>query len=311
MEKCSRCGRTEQEVRLFDGIYVNDMTRICEKCSLIAGIPIIKRPSTGQLKSSEKPYGVRERLMRMNHLDSQNKSEKSPYEELKELENQPELERPEDLVFKLVDNFHWIIQTERRRKGLTTKQLADVLHESENAIKLLEKKIVPSKAMDLIRALEQFFKISLIRRDILDKIEEQKKQEDKVNAFVLQKKTEIIKKQESPIIGSIKTQSYTPGSYRSRSDSKESKMNELQRQTDKIEKDFSFDVKSRQQVGEEQTDRFGKEDVDYLKKKISKEKPKSSAPSIYELMKRKEERDKDLVGKDIEVLEDKPKDFEM
>jgi len=311
MERCTRCGRTEQEVRLFDGIYVNDMTKICEKCSLIAGIPIIKRPSANQLKSSEKPYGVRERLMRMNHLSGEDKSEKSPYEELRELENKPELERPEDLVFKLVDNFHWIIQTERRRKGLTTKQLADSLHESESAIKLLEKKIVPSKAMDLIRSLEQFFKISLIRRDILDKIEEQKKQDDKVNAFVLQKKTEIIKKQESPIIGSIKTQSYTPGSYRSRLESKESKINELQRQTDKIEKDFSFDVKSRQQVGEEQTDRFGKEDVDYLKKKISKEKPKSSAPSIYELMKRKEERDKELVGKDIEVLDEKPKDLDM
>jgi hypothetical protein len=57
---------------------------------------------------------------------------------------------------------------------------------------------------------------------------------------------------------------------------------------------MEFETKTREEVGEEQTDRFGREDMDSLKRKIYPEKPKNTTPSIYELMKKKEERDKKL-----------------
>jgi ribosome-binding protein aMBF1 (putative translation factor) len=299
MEKCSRCDRSAEEVRLFDGISVNDSIKICEKCSLIAGVPIIKRPSTSQLKDSERPYGVRERLNRMAHLAKNEKKIKSSYEEIKELESRPELEQPEDLVFKLVDNFHWIIQTERRRKGLSPKQLADAIHESESAIKMLERGIVPSKSIDLIRTLEQFLKVRLIRRDLLDALEEKKLEEEKVNRFILQKKNEIIKKQDSLVLG-VRPTSRT---------SQDSRVRDLQRQSDNINRDFSFSKKSSEDIGKEQMEDIGKEDTDYIKRKVYGEKPKSRPPSIYDLMKKKEERDRGVLGRDIEILEDKPKDI--
>jgi ribosome-binding protein aMBF1 (putative translation factor) len=302
MEKCSRCFRNSEEVKLFDGIYVNDVVKICEKCSLISGMPIIKRPSSDQLKKSEKPYGVRNRLERMAHLQAHEKQEKSSFDSIKELETKPELEKPEDLVFKLVDNFHWIMQTERRRKGLTPKQLADSVNESESAIKLLEKGVVPNKSLNLIRTLEQFLKVRLIKRDFLDSISEKKAEENKVSNFILQKKNEIIQKEITQVnpAKSKPVPNFSPGQYRART-SGDLDIRNLQRQTDKIEHDFSFSVKSREQVGEEQTDRFGKEDTDYLKRKIAKEN-KSSTPSIYELMKKKEARDKEISGKDIEIF---------
>jgi ribosome-binding protein aMBF1 (putative translation factor) len=311
MEKCSRCGRTGEEVKLFDGIYVNDSVRICEKCSLIAGIPIIKRPSTEQLRDSERPYGVRTRLLRMNHLESGEKKEKSSFEKLKELESRPDLERPEDLVFKLVDNFHWIIQTERRRKGFTTGQLAASISESESAIKLLEKGMIPSKSLDLIRALEQFLKVRLIKRDIIDALDEKKREDDKVSSFILQKKSEIIKKQESSVLGLAKpAPNFSPGQYRSKTENRDSKMQTLQRQSENIDKDFSYNRKTKEEVGREQVESIGKEDTAYIQRSIRKEQSKSGAPSIYDLMKKKEEKDKSMLGKDIEVLEDKPKSLE-
>lgn len=309
MEKCSRCGRTSEEVRLFDGIYVNDTVRICEKCSLIAGVPIIKRPNIDQLKNSEKPYGVRERLSRMAHFATGEKKMKSSYEEIKELESNPNLEQPEDLVFKLVDNFHWIIQTERRRKGLSAKQLADTIHESESAIKMLEKGVVPSKSLDLIRTIEQFLKVRLIKRDMIDSLEEQRRQEEKINNFITQKKTEIIKKQESPILSSSNSEKNIQKTNFIHKVDSYARIRELQRQTDRIEGDFSFSKKSRDEIGREQTEDIGKENTSFIKRKVFEEKTKTKTPSIYDLVKEKEERDKNLVGKDIELLEDKPKDM--
>ena len=313
MEKCSQCGRTEEQVKLFDGFSVTDTIKICEKCSLVNNIPIIKRPSVLQLKDSERPYGVRPRLMRMAHLGDEARKEKSAYEELREIEGNPELEQPEELVFKLVDNFHWIIQTERRRKGFTTKQLADAIHESENAIKLLEKAIVPSKSLDLIRGIEQILNIRLIKRDMIEQIEEQKKRnmlaeemmakrqaprvitEDPERGITIENPGKIAPK-DRPI--SLKSQEANQFNIR-----------DLQMLNEKIDKDFEFEHKSREEVGKEQMEDIGKEDTEQIKRNIFREnRPKNSTPTIYDLMKKKEEKDKTtLVGSDIQIVEDKAK----
>ncbi|MEK6885449.1 MAG: hypothetical protein AABX17_00615 [Nanoarchaeota archaeon] len=300
MEKCVRCGRNSDEVRLYDGISISGNMRLCERCALLSNTPIIKRPSTGQLKDSEKPAGVRERLMRMNHLDNGEKKEESVFEEIKKLESQPDLERPEDLVFKLVDNFHWTLQTERRRKGFTTKQLADALKESEEAIKLLEKGIVPSKSLDLIRSLEQFLNIRIIRRDLIEEIEEKRKNEERVNALLSVNKPEIVP---ASIGGNILEES-RPISLKY-NEAEQFKIRDLQRLNEKIDNDFEAQKKSVEQVGNEQLSSFGKEDTEHIKKQIfPKEKPKSTTPSIYELMKKKEERVKVLSGSDIQIIDE-------
>ena len=298
MERCSVCGRSEDEVKLFDGIYVNDSAKICERCSLTSGIPIVKRPSIGQLKESEKPFSVRSRLTRIAHLPDQEKKEKSAYEKLKEISENPVLEKPEadELVFKLVDNFKWAIMTARRRRGLSAKQLAEAIGESESAINMLEKGIVPSKSMSLIRTLEQYFGIVLIKRDFLDKIQEEKIRKAKEEGIVVieEKKTEksVISAQSQPAAPPARP------AYNSQ-------IRDLQRQSEKIDKDFSFEKKTKDDVGKEQVEALGKEDTEYLKRTVYKSSmAKSSSgdtPTIYDLVKKKEEREKGMIGKDIEL----------
>ncbi len=290
MEKCNSCGRTGEEVRLFDGFYVNNTVKICERCSLINNIPILKRPSTNQLKESEKPYAVRQRLMQMAHMKTDEIKPEFIYDKLREMNEKPEIEKPvaEELVFKLKDNFHWQIQMERRRKGLTPRQLAEALHESESAIIMLEKGIVPSNSLNLIQGIEQLLHIQLIKRDFLDRIEQEKKD----NAFRLE--------EEFPSITEIKSSSQTAENIQQ----KQIQIRDLQRLSETIEKDFEYSKKTKEEVGQEQMEDIGKEDTEAIKKNLIKNslKARGEVPTIYDLMKKKEEREKaSMTGADIEL----------
>ena len=73
-----------------------------------------------------------------------------------------------------------------------------------------------------------------------------------------------------------------------------------------IDNDFEFKSKTWEQVGEEQTEKMGRENMNYMNKTIVKAglKKRGNVPTIYDLMKRKEEKDKtSIVGKDIEIVE--------
>lgn len=308
MEKCVRCGKSEDEIRLFDGISISESIKICERCSLISNIPIIKRPSASQLKESEKPFGVRQRLMQLAHISPVEKKEKTVLDSLKEIESKPEVEKPDDLVFKLVDNFHWKIQTERRRKGLTAGQLAQTIGQSENAILLLEKGIVPGNSMDLIHCLEQILKVKLIKRDLIEQIEEKKLLEQKRDLEIARIKREgfVPTPVSKPVIPTKIPEKNTPLSL-NKKETENFKIQDLQRLSAKIDADMEFDKKTREQVGDEQLDRFGKEDLDSLKRKIYPPvKSKNTTPTIYDLMKKKEEKDKlGIKGQEIQVVNDK------
>ena len=80
---------------------------------------------------------------------------------LKELEKNPEKELPEKEKLNLIEHFHWEVMKARRRKGLSQKQLANAISESEIAIQMIEKAKLPENSESLIRKLEQFLRISL------------------------------------------------------------------------------------------------------------------------------------------------------
>ena len=357
MEFCIRCKKSEEEVRLFDGIYITEPVKICERCSLLAQVPIIKRPTPEQLKESEKPFGVRQRLTRIMGISPENKKEKSLVEELREIEKVEQIKpTQDDLVFKLVDNFKWIIQTQRRRKGVTVKQLAEQTGESESAILMLEKGIVPSKSLDLIIKIEQALNINIIKKDLLEKIEEQKKiekkrrildEEERERRLAQEKEEEkknLLKNPEINPLGKdnafedkMKQEEGTEMVKEAINEEKDSKALEhekvyntpmrpvdfrrvnpkdytiadLKRIDAQIDEDFSYNKKSKEEVGAEQFESFGKEDTTKINRKIREQEEKKhpdkykSTPSIYDLMKKKEERDKQMTGKDIEVIPDK------
>jgi len=179
-ESCFRCERSRKEVKLLDAIYQNDMVKICERCALTEPVPIIKKPTTSQLRESEKRYTVYQRLKVLSGQKKEEKPTKSILDELRKLDEDPNLEKPEpEKESDLVDNFHWEITRNRRNKGLSQRQLAWALGESETAIKMLEKGELPEEPEKLIRKLEQFLQIKLRERTEQELEEEKRKLESR------------------------------------------------------------------------------------------------------------------------------------
>ena len=337
--------RGDEEVKLFDGFYVNESVRICEKCSLISNIPIVKRPTPSQLKTSEKAsFNMKKRLRILAGLDKKEEEDKTLAQEIKKFQENPELEKPEDLVFKLVDNFHWIIQTERRRKGLYLRQLAQSIGESESAIKMLEKGIVPNNALELIQKIEQFLKIKLVKKDYYDKIisenvrafgtkhvmpisppvilkttslfggskmridaRDMKKEEadDMVKQAIMTEKNKAVVAKEKIEGIPLRTESF-------RKERTGIGLAEFKKIEDNASRSFEIEnMKTRAEIAREQFEDFGREERN-MGKKISWGQPASGAsevvaekirtgktPTIYELFRLKEEKNKKMSGKEI------------
>jgi len=162
VERCVRCNINGDEVRLFDAIYEGRMGSLCERCSIIENIPIIKKPDSSQLRDSEKGVGVYPRMKRLAGIKDSKGAETFFIEDkLKELNENPVLEVPEKDKLNLIEHFHWEIMRNRRRKGLSQKKLAETLGESEIVIQMIEKAKLPENAEQLIKKLEQFFQVKL------------------------------------------------------------------------------------------------------------------------------------------------------
>ena len=183
MDECFICGVSEEKTRLFDAISDEGIAKICEKCAINEGIPLIKKPTTFQIKESERPKGsVYERMKRVSGFREREEKDIRKFSierkdvSLRELvdrnykKNIPELKPRTDLV----DNFHWAIMTGRRRKKLSQKQLAEQIGESEDAIKMAEHGILPEDDK-LIKKFEAFLEIIILKRKIIsEKIETKK-----------------------------------------------------------------------------------------------------------------------------------------
>jgi ribosome-binding protein aMBF1 (putative translation factor) len=161
MQSCDICGITSTEVRIFDAIYDLRMSSLCERCSIIENIPIIKKPNSEQLKDSE-TIKVSERMKDLSGIREPDKPDTFFKEDmLRELDNNPNLELPEKENLNLIDNFHWEVMKQRRRRGLSQTQLSESLGESEIAIQMIEKSKLPENSRRIINKLEQVFQISL------------------------------------------------------------------------------------------------------------------------------------------------------
>jgi len=180
MEACFRCNRNGKKVRLLDAIYENGMVKVCERCAVTESIPIMRKPSTSQLKEAEKEYTVYQRLKKLAGMEEEKEQGEGVLAQLRRLDENPELEKPaEKKPFNLIDNFHWHVQRERRNKGLSQKQLGWALGESETAVKIIEKGELPEDPEKLIKKLEQFFQTKLRERTEEELEEERRKEEEK------------------------------------------------------------------------------------------------------------------------------------
>jgi len=169
--KCSICGISDAQRRVFQVVSPKEIIFVCEKCAAEEGFPIVK---TKKVEPEEKGR-VKTVYERMSELSGVKPREPEPFELRKQEKdlrrivntNYEEKMKKQAINLKsrpdLVDNFHWIIMRVRRVKGLTQGQLAERIGELEATIKMAEQGIVPEGYV-LIDKLERFLKVKLIKQ---------------------------------------------------------------------------------------------------------------------------------------------------
>tara|TARA_Y100000034_G_scaffold111629_1_gene144872 strand:- start:2246 stop:2917 length:672 start_codon:yes stop_codon:yes gene_type:complete len=216
MDECYKCGALGERTLLFDAVSEDGIIKICRRCSSKEDIPIIKKPSNLKLKESEKNQTVYDRISKISGVNKQN-----IFEQKKELLKRQEtnlkdiVDRNFIVNFKqekeskddLINNFHWIIMRARRAKKLTQAQLAEEIEESDVAIQMAEKGVLPEDNFRFINKLENFLGVRLLKEEVAEKIKEQKKLEfdkDATRELTISDLQEMKEKRESEILGDVK-----------------------------------------------------------------------------------------------------------
>ncbi len=179
MVECYRCGKSGNEVVLFEAISKEGVVSICEDCSKQDSIPVIRRPTQLQLTESKHPFTVYERLSSMAGLNAKEHKQKvsgakeqvsgkettlrdlvdKNYQKKKEVQQLKPQSQPE-----LIDNFHWVVMRTRRLKKLTQGQVAKEIGEPESSIKMIESGVLPENPHTLINKLESFLWIKIKKK---------------------------------------------------------------------------------------------------------------------------------------------------
>ena len=168
VEKCVRCGVREDQIKLFDTIYEGKANCICERCSIIENVSILERPDSDKIKESNRVIDVYERMRRLTGMAPEKKESEERKKRLEELNKNPQLEIPQKKTIELVDHFHWEIMKCRRRKGLSHNQLGELIGEPGFSIEMIEKGNLGENAETLIKKLENFFNIKLVKLNSFD-----------------------------------------------------------------------------------------------------------------------------------------------
>jgi len=184
--ECSKCGVSGSKTRLLDVISREGIVKLCEKCFLEENMPLVRKPANFQLKDSviipksSVKKTVYERLSEISGVQNRKIPEK-------ELLNKQETTL-KDIVNKnfeiisgeggsaedLIDNFHWVIMRARRLKHLTQGQFAKAIAEPEAAIKAIEKGFLPKNNYRLIKKIENYLQIKLLKKETEQKQEFEK-----------------------------------------------------------------------------------------------------------------------------------------
>ncbi|MEK6945284.1 MAG: hypothetical protein AABW63_00645 [Nanoarchaeota archaeon] len=185
MAQCARCGLDGTKVRLLIAISSNEgLIPICEGCNAHEELPVIRRPTTYQLKEAERPSSVYARLSNMAKLNPTEHRRKLNIPEpkartfsspastketsLREIVDkqyktkQTQVDK-KDVPLNLVPNFHWALKMARRAKKLSVAQVAKEIGESEAVIEMAERGVLPQDDFRIVNKLETFYKIKITK----------------------------------------------------------------------------------------------------------------------------------------------------
>ncbi len=169
---CYFCEASGSKVRISEVISSKGIVGACDLCIFKENLPVLRRPTTFQLKEAERPNRV---------YDALSSARKSRFKEGFQPKMNPEDVTLKDLVDKnyeksvkkdlgprpdLVENFHWVIMRARSLKKLSHQQLAREISESEVAVKLAEKGILPEDDYRLVNKIEGFLGIKIVKNKI-------------------------------------------------------------------------------------------------------------------------------------------------
>jgi ribosome-binding protein aMBF1 (putative translation factor) len=183
MEECYKCGISSERKRLFEVISDEGLVEMCEKCIEEEGLPIVRKPTTFQLKEAERKRTVYQRLAKASGFDV-NKMKKDFSKKIKQKD--VSLKDLADKNFNkgfgkghkprkdLIDNFHWKIMRSRRLKHISRAKLAEKIGESEAVINMAEKGVFPEDDYRIINKLESFLGIKIVKKEYQEIAKQQK-----------------------------------------------------------------------------------------------------------------------------------------
>ena len=174
---CERCGISSEKARLVDVISPERIIKLCENCARAEGFPVVKKPTTAQLLEAEKPaYYSRHYSLGSNTKETAKRikdfGKPVPGMEEVSLKDIVDKNYKEKISGQgkgpradLVDNFHWTIMRARRFRKLTQKELAREISEAEAAIMMAERGILPEDDYKLVKKLEAYLGIKLMKEE--------------------------------------------------------------------------------------------------------------------------------------------------
>lgn len=164
MASCAICGKKEEMTPLFDGLYENQLTKVCYPCSKMEDVTMIKKPTPEQLAAAEKRKSVRELMehMSMPQKKLMTKDNIIAHKDLAKLRFPGMKQEHGDLV----QNYDWILKNARRHMKLSTAQIAEKTGLDKAQIESLEGGQLFSGFEKVAAALENVLKVKILRSGI-------------------------------------------------------------------------------------------------------------------------------------------------
>lgn len=159
MAKCSICGKSEEEVSLYEGVGKFGISKFCYSCSNKENIALVKKPSPEQLAEAEKRKTVREVMEKMSFGKKVQNENRVIHKNLSKLKIPHAKESHGDLV----ENYDWILKQARRRAKMSTAQISELAKIDKVQYESLESGSLFSGFQSVASSVENILKIKILK----------------------------------------------------------------------------------------------------------------------------------------------------
>lgn len=159
---CDICKKQFNEGELYQGVLEDSVVKVCNFCAESENIPIIKKPTSEQLKNADKSYSVRERMERMagiRNVTDISSDQNTVQRNLSRLRIPDKKQINNEVIY----DYNWQIKIARRRKKMTPLQLANQTGIDLKTIESIEQGKLPKNFREILPRLENLFGIKLLK----------------------------------------------------------------------------------------------------------------------------------------------------